>query len=286
MLELQRGTVSVGRDARIAYVIDDYVDGWQPADTILLLHGIAESAQALKAWVPALARRFRVVRVDLRGYGDSSPIEDDGTNWIPRMADDIEALISHRRLGRVHLAGAKLGALVGLDLAQRRLPQLASLTLAGVLIAPSRAVGDWTAGWIDLIDREGVEAWARVTMAGRMGNTLSPQALAWWSTYMGQAPAESVKACLRMLPGIAEPANLERIACPTQVIVAVKPTGSRQFNQQQSVQEVRRWQQRIPDSRLHPLEADSYHIAATHPDACAKQTLAFIESLSTRSPQR
>ena len=36
-------------------------------EPILLLHGNCESGEAWYAWVPQLARRYRVVRPDVRG---------------------------------------------------------------------------------------------------------------------------------------------------------------------------------------------------------------------------
>jgi hypothetical protein len=44
-----------------------------------------------------------------------------------------------------------------------------------------------------------------------------------------------------------------------------------------SIEENRAWQQRIPKSRLLVLPGDSYHVALTDADACAKATLDFID---------
>jgi pimeloyl-ACP methyl ester carboxylesterase len=155
------------------------------------------------------------------------------------------------------------------------------MTLAGVLISPGGTLGKWVQQWVELVDAHGVEGWARATMPGRMGSALSAQATDWWVGYMGCAPAGTVKACMRMLPRLQEPARLEQIRCPTQVIVAVDPELPDTFNQRQSVADVQRWQRRIPGSVLVELPADSYHIAATHPDACALITRRFIESVAT-----
>ncbi|OZI64483.1 alpha/beta fold hydrolase [Bordetella genomosp. 11] len=274
----ERLAVAPGID--IAYVVDDYTDGWRHAPVVMLLHGVAESAEAFLGWVPQLARRCRVIRVDLRGHGLSSPVDEHDVLSIADMADDIDAVA--RRIGApVHVVGAKLGAQIGLELAQRAVPWMASLTLAGVLISPGGALGKWVDEWLGLIDRSGVEGWARATMPGRMGTALAPDAMQWWTRYMALAPTATVKACIRMFPRLAEPARLESIACPTQVVVAVQPEKPGAYDQRQPVAEVRRWQTRIPGSELVELQADSYHIAATHPDACAAIALRFIERISS-----
>jgi len=104
--------------------------------------------------------------------------------------------------------------------------------------------------------------------------------MAWWAAYMGEAPAASVKACFRMLPRMGEATALERIACPTLMLAAVQPTQAADFDQRQALADVQRWQRRIPGSQLREIQADSYHIAATHPDACAQAVLQFIQEIS------
>ncbi|MFN7192256.1 MAG: alpha/beta fold hydrolase, partial [Rhodospirillales bacterium] len=37
--------------------------------TVLCVHGLAESGEAWRGWVPHFARHYRVVRLDLRGFG-------------------------------------------------------------------------------------------------------------------------------------------------------------------------------------------------------------------------
>ena len=179
----ERTTVAPG--VEIAYLVDDCSDGWKDAPVVLMLHGIAESAEAFNGWVPHLARDHRVIRADLRGYGRSSAVDEHENLSISMLADDIAAMAGNLRLERLHLIGTKLGAQIALELAQRRPPWLASVTLAGVLISPGGTLGTWVQQWIDLVDAHGVEGWARATMPGRMGSALSAEASDWWTRYMG-----------------------------------------------------------------------------------------------------
>ena len=64
-------------DLDIHYQLSDFTDPWRKPETILLLHGNAESSAAWYAWVPLLARHFRVVRPDMRGFGSSTPMARD-----------------------------------------------------------------------------------------------------------------------------------------------------------------------------------------------------------------
>ena len=273
------GQTTVAPGVQMAWRIDDFTDGWSKPDTVMLLHGIAETGDAFAGWVPGLARDFRVLRPDLRGYGASSPLREGEALQIATLADDIAALIAALGLARVHIVGTKLGAQAALVLAPRQPAWLASLTLAGVLISPGDALGKWMPQWIALVERTGVAGWARSTMPGRMGTALSAEAMEWWVRFMGAAPAETVKACFRMLPAMGEPAHLERICCPVQVIASVLAQAPGQFNQRPSAATVQGWQRRIPNSVLRQIETDSYHVAATHPDVCAAMVRAFIKEL-------
>ena len=61
-------------DLEMHYVVDDFTDPWTQPETVLMLHGNAESGLAWWAWVPTLARHYRVVRPDMRGFGQSTPM--------------------------------------------------------------------------------------------------------------------------------------------------------------------------------------------------------------------
>ena len=78
-------------DLDMHYEVDDFTDPWRQPETILLLHGNAESGLAWYAWVPKLARRFRVVRPDMRGFGQSTPMPRDFPWTLDIVIDDYLA---------------------------------------------------------------------------------------------------------------------------------------------------------------------------------------------------
>ncbi len=261
---------------RLHYLVDDYTDPWTRPECVLMLHGIGESANAWFAWAPHFARRYRVIRPDLRGFGESTGLEDTKLEGVGVWADDIESLMAQLKCGRVHVVCAKLGALIGLELARRHGPWMATLTIAGLLISPKRVLGPWVEEWCRQIDERGMESWARLTMPGRVGNALVPAAYEWWIQEMAKAPAESVKQCLRMVQHVGEADGLEDFRVPTLVLVAGGGDTSKSFEQRQSVEAVDRFRSRIPRSRIEVIDAGSYHVAGTHPDACARAVLDFI----------
>ena len=61
-------------DLDMHYEVDDFTDPWTHPETVLMLHGNAESGLAWWRWVPKLSPHYRVVRPDMRGFGQSSPM--------------------------------------------------------------------------------------------------------------------------------------------------------------------------------------------------------------------
>lgn len=267
-------------DGTLHYVVDDFTDPWSEPDTVVLLHGIAETADIWRPWVPHLARSYRVVRVDLRGFGRSSALPQDRPFHLDDWADDVETLVAALGCQRVHIVGTKLGSLIAFALAQRASSIVLSLTLAGVLASPSGSLARWVDDWIRLVEDGGVEKWARATMPGRMGDTLSSAAMEWWTKAMGAASATTVLHCFRLLPGIPEPPNPEGVRCPTLFLAAGgEAFVSGAFDQRPDLSAIERLRERVGDARLECVMANSYHIAATHPDECALRTRAFLDEL-------
>ena len=65
-------TFAAADGLKLAYYVDDFTDPWRTPDTVLLLHAAMGSALRWFNWVPRLARRYRVVQLDLRGHGNSA----------------------------------------------------------------------------------------------------------------------------------------------------------------------------------------------------------------------
>ncbi len=251
-----------------------------------MLHGIAEQASVWRPWAPHFARSHKIIRLDLRGFGLSSPLPADRDFTISDWADDIEQLVDSQKLGRVHIVSAKLGALIAFELAQRQPRWLASMTLVGMLASPKRSLEQWVGDWIKTVDEFGVEQWARQTMPGRMANNLTPAATKWWTEMMGSAPASSVNHCFRLLPSIDGPTNPEGVKCPTLFIVSGGESFvADSYNQRPPLSDLENLKNRVVNAEIRVVKANSYHIAATHPDACAVTTSEFIAKLAANDDQ-
>ena len=102
---------------------------------VLLLHGFGETHIAWRKLAPTLSKRFKVVAMDLRGYGwSAAPGSENGEAYTKRaMAGDVASVMEG--LGHIQFAlvGHDRGARVGMRLAldhPGRISKLALLDIA------------------------------------------------------------------------------------------------------------------------------------------------------------
>lgn len=254
-------------DLEMHYVVDDFTDPWTKPETILLLHGNAESAAAWYAWVPHLARRYRVVRPDRRGFGQSTPMPRDFAWSFDVLIDDHIRLMDALGIERFHLVAAKWGGTLARVFAARRPERVATLTVIGTPAA-ARPGGEVIPKLQAEFEERGLKDWVRRTMGLRLGSKFPREAVEYWIDFMSRTPVST-------LIGFQEinyadiSAEVSKIRCPT-LVITTEGSGLA------SIEENRAWQERIPNSRLLVLPGDSYHVALTDPDACAKAMLEFI----------
>lgn len=95
--------------------------------TLVLLHGMACCWQWWLECLPELTERFRVLAVDLPGFGDSAPLASGSS--IPHQAGAVTALIDSLGIERVAVAGHSMGGLVATRIALARPELVARLVL-------------------------------------------------------------------------------------------------------------------------------------------------------------
>jgi haloacetate dehalogenase len=101
---------------------------------LLLLHGFGETHAAWRKIAPQLAKRFRVVAMDLRGYGwSSAPESANGAAYTKRlMAEDVVTVMERLGHAQFALAGHDRGARVGVRLALDHPGRVAKLALLDI----------------------------------------------------------------------------------------------------------------------------------------------------------
>lgn len=128
-------------------------------EPVVLLHGYTQRLELISELADSLARDFRVIVPDQRGFGESSKFSD------PRMfgrvmGDDVIALMDTLRLPRAHLVGHSMGALVAANVAVRFPERIRTAALiAGPFYPDSAAFASMAGPWVTALTRgEGLRA--------------------------------------------------------------------------------------------------------------------------------
>lgn len=199
---------------------------------LVLIHaGICDS-RMWDAQVAPLAEHYQVIRYDMRGYGQTEPVDLPYAHF-----EDLHALLDHLGLEQVHLVGASQGGSTALDFAIAYPERVRSLTI--VCSEPG--------GYEDLdetgepIEEEIPENWDQIVEAFRLGayESVAEWEVRFWVDGPERTPEQVDPAVRRRVyemnvialrneakelgelqpldPPAAE--RLSTLQCPTQIII-------------------------------------------------------------------
>jgi 3-oxoadipate enol-lactonase len=233
---------------------DDWLgEPWREPEAVVLIHGALESGVVWFAWVPTLAKEYRVVRPDLPGCGLSTV--PAGFEWsFAGLARYIASVLDKAGVASAHIVGAKTGGPVAMQFAADFPARTRSLC---VVSGPASVISITNPSPVPQLDR--------------LGSSASAEMIDYWNAMEKAAPQAGTQGLNAALSSfdLERDGVLQRIAAPSLVITADRSA-------LQSVEKVRKYQTAIPDSRLVVLQSDAYHIAVAKPDECVANVLAFI----------
>jgi 3-oxoadipate enol-lactonase len=94
---------------------DNFADPWAQHDTVMLQHGFGRSGNMYHGWVPHLSRDFRVIRIDLRGTGESPHPGAAIKFTLDGFMADFIRLMDTLKIKRIHGVGESLGSIRGVS---------------------------------------------------------------------------------------------------------------------------------------------------------------------------
>jgi pimeloyl-ACP methyl ester carboxylesterase len=135
--------------------------------TIALTHGIGGSGEDFAPIVPELAKEYRVLTWDVRGFGRSER-NPDAEYSIRQFAADLAGLLDHAGVDKAVIMGTSMGGTI----TQRFIIDYPQKTLATVIMSTSSQVNDRAkAAWqeqADFVEQQGMAAWVRRSRAPHM----------------------------------------------------------------------------------------------------------------------
>ncbi|AVT29189.1 3-oxoadipate enol-lactonase [Plantactinospora sp. BC1] len=245
------------------------VDGPADAPVLVLGSSLGTSGAMWQPQLPALTRRYRMVRYDHLGHGDSDvpagpySIADLG-HAVLRLLDDLD-------VPRVSYAGLSLGGMVGMWLAVNAADRIDRL----VLLCTSARLGP-AQGWRDRAAATragGVEAVAEPVLRRWFTEGFAasrPEVVAEYRSMLTATPPEGYAGCCEAIAGMDLRDDLARITAPTLVIAGANDPAI-------PIEDVRLLVDRIPGAGLRVV-GDAAHLASVEqPDRVAGLLLAHLE---------
>jgi len=260
-------TIRTRAGFEVYYALDDFTDPWTTPETVLMVHGLAADSREWTAWVPKLAREYRVLRPDLLGFGRSAVPPEEFEWSLSSYAGNLKELLDQLRVERVHLAGTRIGGSVAMRFAADYPERVDRLVIVGGPAKLGEGQADPQA-WVRQIKEEGVLAWARATMDKRLGD-VNPAMREWWIRLMGGTPRHVLLGMLDHVAAMDLTGILPRIKAPTLMITS---DGSALA----SLGTVKRWAALIPNAELLVLAGNSYNVTVSRAEECAAAALEFL----------
>ncbi|MEO6565371.1 MAG: alpha/beta hydrolase [Casimicrobiaceae bacterium] len=261
-------TLRASDGLNLAYVVDDFTDPWKSSETVILLHAAMGSSKRFYAWVPHLARDFRVVRLELRGHGSSDVPQGEQLSG-QRLAQDVIELASHLDAPRFHLAGSSAGAVIAQKVAIEYPDRVSSLALYASSTGIKQSNQDQSK-WVSRIGEVGVAAFMRETIADRIDKSkVEPGFMDWFIAESARTPVEFLARFVAMMRSIDLSADVARIGCPT---LAVLPGGD-PFH---SADEYRHLLRDFRNCEFLVYEGLPHNITDAVPDRCAQDLRQFL----------
>ena len=263
MTENRHFTTSDG--LTLAYYVDDFTDPWQRPATLLLLHAAMGSARRYFAWVPHLARDYRVVRLDLRGHGKSPVPSPDQPLALDRLVSDVAELLDHLGVESAHIVGNSAGGYLGQQLAMTAPARVLSLALFG---STPGLKNSQAPSWIPQIAAKGLRGFLAETIRDRLPPDADPGLVAWFLDEAGNNDPAYIAKFVLLMASYDWSSEVERIGCPTLVVI---PGG-------ETVGSIKNYEpfRRLGDVEIRVYDGLPHNICDAVPDRCAADVRDFL----------
>jgi pimeloyl-ACP methyl ester carboxylesterase len=268
----------IANNYEMHYEADDFTDPWRAAETVWIQHGFGRSSRFWYHWVPRLAGRYRVLRRDMRGHGQSA---DPGPTYLWSVEDllaDMKGFLDEIWINRVHYIGESLGGILGVAFAARWPERFASLVLCATPTAIRPEIQRMFAvgheSWDDALAKLGPCGWVKALMeqGGAIGRA-NPAHLEWIVREWSKTPNHVLQGLCRLVPSVNISLLLPQVRVPT-LLLAPARSPITPLTEQVMMRDS------IPGAHLAVIEGRGHEIYVDDPDACLTAVEKFLSQLS------
>lgn len=246
------------------------LNGPASAPVVTLSHSLATNLTMWEPQASALAARYRVLRYDTRGHGETEAPK--GAYSLDLLAEDARALLGTLGIERTHFIGLSMGGMIGQVLALQHPETLRSLILCDTSSQiPPHAKPMWN-DRIRLAETQGMEPHVEPTLGRWFTPSYfegHPDVLERVRTMIRQTKSEGYVGCCHAIKELDLTDRLSAIAVPTLIVVGEDDAGT-------PVAASRAIHERIRGSALVILKSASHLSNIEQPEAFNKALLDFL----------
>ena len=233
---------------RLAYYVDDFTDPWTQPDTVLLLHAAMGNSRRWFKWVPPLSRRYRVVRMDLRGHGASQLPKESEPFSLAHLVSDALELLDLLGVKQAHVVGNSAGGYVSQQIAIHHPERVKTLALYGSTLKKFLA---------DTIDE-------------RFDGNADPALVKWFIEQAGSNDPAFIARFVTHMTTHEFMEDTAKIQCPTLIVAA----GKEKIGHASAYDDMKK---RIAGSELKLFDTGAHNICDGYADQCLEGLLDFLK---------
>ena len=260
------------------YQEDDFADAWAPHDTVFMQHGLCRNGNFWGAWIPTLARHYRVLRMDARGCGRSAPPPRDYEYTTVGWVNDFVGFLDAMKIDKVHYIGESVGGIIGAASAAMHPERFHSLTLVST---PTHIPKDTDtrlsfgyANQTEAFEKMGLKAWWMGSRQSSNELAEDPREDDWYATEFARTSVHAAGAIARWVVTASLVDLLPKITVPTLVLSpGLSPITSEEAQKQ--------FAKLIPTAQQKIYTGVGHSMYYQQADLLAKDTLEFINSKAT-----
>ena len=260
-------TFSTTDKLKLAYSIADHTDPWREPETLILLHAVLGSSRRFYKWVPTLSRHLRVVRLDLRGHGESE-VPGEKRFSFERLVQDVIDLADHLGCGRFHVAGASAGAIIAMQTAldfPARVKSVANFAATSGL----KHTNIDHHRWIASVKARGLRGFFEETIDERFPPGADPAFVRW---FVDEACRTDVDFFCRFVPEMRQVDQSARLHEIRQPLMCVVPDADPHI----SLAQYETMKVHAPHCEFVVYHGYQHNITDAVPERCANELLQFL----------
>ena len=255
--------------------INYQIDGDGPVVT--MSHSLACHLGMWDEQVAALKGRYRVLRFDTRGHGQTSA--PAGAYSLDQMAEDLHGLLGALGITEMHFVGLSMGGMIGQVFALEYPQMIKSLVLCDTTSRyPAAAAPIWQ-DRIRTVDAKGMAPMVDSTLQRWFTPAFrasQKDLMARVGAMIQSTPPQGYVGCCHAIPRIDTTDRLKELHCPTLVIVGEDDPGT-------PVGMARDIHAAMPGSELAILRSASHLSNLEQPDEFNRVLAGFLDKVTGRS---